>query len=117
VSRPIRIALWVLLFAGAAAGGAVVAAHTNPFPPGVEDPGQVGTVSPSPTTEAARWTGTGQATTEHRLYVGGSCTTTWRFTLVLHVSGTDMSGLAIARLRRRECDFPETARWCTPFLM
>ena len=34
-----KVLAWTLVFAACAAVGAVVAANTNPFPPGVEDPG------------------------------------------------------------------------------
>jgi hypothetical protein len=37
--RLVKVITWVLVFALCAALGAVVAANTDPFPPGVDDPG------------------------------------------------------------------------------
>ena len=79
---------WVALFAACAGVGAFVAAHTNPFPPGVEDPGVERTPSPTPTPTAtpagAAWSGGAGARTRHDLFVGGSCASDWRMCAAVH---------------------------------
>ena len=92
--RWVKLTLWLGVFGVCAGVGAFVAAHTNPFPPGVEDPGSRPT-TPTPTSGAStsqRWSLAMNSATRHDLHVGGSCRSRW------HTSGRshDPSG----RLRR-----------------
>jgi hypothetical protein len=109
VPRWVKVVIWVGVFGLCAGAGAFVAAHTNPFPPGVEDPGARSTspapTSPSPTNE--RWNLVMESATRHELHVGGSCRSGWRTTGVITVrpDGT-AGGEARAALRGWGCDFP-----------
>jgi len=108
VRRWVKVVIWTVVFAACAGAGAYVAAHTNPFPPGVEDPGARPT-TPPPTSEAPsneRWTLGMFSATKHDLHVGGSCRSTWRTSgiLVIRPDG-DVGGSASARLRSAGCDF------------
>ncbi len=82
--RWIKVAAWAAVFLACAGVGAFIAAHTDPFPPGVDRQGEspFPTVSPTPSpTPAPRpvvWAGTLRSVTYHDLYVGGRCTTRWR---------------------------------------
>jgi hypothetical protein len=110
VRRGLKAAIvWTGVFAACAGAGAFVAAHTDPFPPGVEDPGSRPTETPSasPAEAAERWNMVMVSATRHDLHVGGSCTSTWRSTGVVTVGpdGT-VGGRATARLRHWSCDFP-----------
>jgi hypothetical protein len=108
VRRGVKVIVWTLVFAACAGAGAFVAAHTNPFPPGVEDPGARPTTpaptSPSPTNE--RWDVVMSSATRHELHVGGSCRSTWRTTgsIAIRQDGS-VAGTATARLRDWGCDF------------
>ena len=54
--NPLKVVLWMLAFAAAVGAGAFVASRSNPFPPGVEDPGARPTVAPkSPSPTANVW--------------------------------------------------------------
>jgi hypothetical protein len=112
VRRTGKIVAWVALFAACAGVGAFVAAHTNPFPPGVEDPGVERTPTPTPTPTATptgpTWTGGARAQTKHDLYVGGSCASNWRLSLRFAVEpGGAVRGTGTARLLGKlRCDFP-----------
>jgi hypothetical protein len=106
----VRIVVWVAVFVACAGVGAFVAAHTNPFPPGVEDPGALH--GPSPTSTQApsgpRWKGGAGATTQHDLFVGGRCASDWRlaFRFTVGSSGA-IDGTGIAHLEGAlRCDFP-----------
>ena len=106
--RWVKVVVWTVVFAACAGAGAFVAAHTNPFPPGVEDPGARPT-TPPPTTSAPaneRWSLVMFSTTRHDLHVGGSCRSTWRTTgsVTIHADGT-VAGSASARVRAWGCDF------------
>jgi hypothetical protein len=74
-----------VVFLGAAATGAVIASRTDPFPPGVADPG-ARPITPnvvSPTSEptdgalAQVWRGRMTASGRHLLHVGGTCAATF----------------------------------------
>jgi hypothetical protein len=109
VPRPIRIALLAFVLAGAAGAGAYVAAHTDPFPPGVEDPGARPDVGPSPGVEPVeRWRLSLRSRSAHRYRVGGSCRTAWRATVALDVDAAgSVRGDGRATLVADEvCDFP-----------
>jgi hypothetical protein len=105
----VKVAAWVGMFAVCAGAGAYVAAHTNPFPPGVEDPGSrsIAPTSASPAV-VQRWTGTMRSRTEHVFHVGGSCVTWWRTGFSFDVRGDTVQGAGVARLLGDvRCDFPE----------
>ncbi len=78
--RGIKVAAWAAVFLACAGVGAFIAAHTDPFPPGVDRPGaspvatRDASSSPSPA-PAVRGCGSVQSVTYHDLYVGGRCTT------------------------------------------
>jgi hypothetical protein len=111
--RGLKVVAWVTTFAAAATLGAVVAAHSNPFPPGVEDPGvpsiPTETPSASPTVAASQaWALSFRSDTAHELFVGGSCTTHWRGHVVFtvdqqeHMHGTGQ----VEIVGSLACDFP-----------
>jgi hypothetical protein len=110
VRRGRRIVAWVVVFAACAGLGAFVASRTNPFPPGVEDPGAQHLPSPSPSvvSDARHWSGGGAAASYHLLYVGGRCTSRWRLVLRFTVDDHNrVDGTGTATLRGRlHCDFP-----------
>jgi hypothetical protein len=109
VRRGLKVILWTGVFAACAGTGAYVAAHTNPFPPGVEDPGARPTETPptSPAAMAQRWNLVMFNATRHDLHVGGSCRSMWRTTGVVTVRPDGSArGHATARLRHWGCDFP-----------
>jgi hypothetical protein len=90
VRRILKVVVWVIVFAACAAVGAVVAANTNPFPPGVEDPGARPRPSAAPTDEppaVGAWLVRIDARTYHDLLVGGRCAATWR--IVVGVTAGD----------------------------
>ncbi|MBI3648351.1 MAG: hypothetical protein HY240_06350 [Actinobacteria bacterium] len=109
-----KVAVWVLVFAGAAGVGAFIAAHSNPFPPDVGASPSVVPLTPgpagSPGNAAAIWKGSIESSTAHLLYVGGRCETDWRGTLVVRI---DPNGVADGRATVRRvgplrCDFSTT---------
>lgn len=107
--RGVKVVVWTGVFAACAGAGAFVAAHTNPFPPGVEDPGARPT-TPVPTTTAPqseRWNLVMHSATRHDLHVGGSCRSGWRTTgrVTIDPEGI-VSGTVSAHLRGWSCDFP-----------
>jgi hypothetical protein len=111
--RALRIVLWVALFAACAGVGAFIASRSNPFPPGVQDPGArsfTPSTTPTSTPEPAGvlWSGHMLAGTSHHLFVGGSCSTAWRIELDFHVSDLGrVRGTGVARLQGHlRCDFP-----------
>jgi hypothetical protein len=109
VPRWVKVVIWIGVFSLCAGAGAFVAAHTNPFPPGVEDPGARPT-SPAPTSPAAtneRWNLVMESATRHELHVGGSCRSGWRTTgfITVRPDGT-AGGEAHAALGGWGCDFP-----------
>jgi hypothetical protein len=109
VRRWVKVIVWTGVFTACAGAGAYVAAHTNPFPPGVEDPGARPTTPPptSPAPSEQRWTLVMLNATRHELHVGGACRSTWRTTgsVTIRRDGS-AGGRAKARLRRWGCDFP-----------
>jgi hypothetical protein len=101
--RALKVVLWVLVFAAAIAAGAYQASKSNPFPPGVEDPGARPTQTPrhaSPSSPAATTARLQmQITSTHVLHVGGSCQSHWRVagTMAIEASGR-ANGQATATL-------------------
>lgn len=112
---PLKVAAWAAVFLGSAGIGALIAANTDPFPPGVDRPGAPPTGSvltplptPTPVVRLVRWTGTLSSSTEHRLYYGGTCATRWTGNLRFTVNGTGwVRGAGAARLvGGAACTFP-----------
>ena len=110
--RSLRIVAWVVAFAACAGVGAFIASRSNPFPPGVEDPGARPIRSPSVTASpippgAQRWWGTVRARTYHDLFVGGRCRTDWFIPIRFSVDeGGAISGTGTAKLQGGlRCDF------------
>lgn len=107
-----KIAAWTLVFAACAAAGAVVAANTNPFPPGVEDPGarpgpeQTDGPISSPEPGDA-WLVRVDTRTFHDLFVGGRCAANWRIDVGIAVADgpIDSAGAAMVKSDLR-CDEP-----------
>jgi hypothetical protein len=110
--RWIKVAVWTAVFLTCGGAGAYYAAHSNPFPPGVDragvSPFPTDTPSPSPTPVPEVWTGTFRSTSYHQLYVGGRCTTRWQGTFHFTVSDTGkLTGQGHAHiLGKLVCDFP-----------
>ena len=108
--RAVKVVVWVVVFAACVVTGAVVAAHTNPFPPGVEDPGArpTATAPSSPESRGERFTGLATARTFHNLFVGGRCATAWLITLRFEVDEAEhIDGTGVARLRGDlRCEIP-----------
>jgi hypothetical protein len=108
--RPVKVTVWITVLAACAGAGAFVAAHTDPFPPGVEDPGAVsGTPSPSVSPEppmVLRLTVT--AATRHELHVGGACSSDWRVAVRIRVrEDASVANVGPARLvGEATCPFP-----------
>lgn len=110
--KAVKIILWVVVFAAAVAAGAFMASRSDPFPPGVEDPGARPTTPtptrtpPSPTIWALEMT----SATAHHLHVGGSCRSDWRIrgTITIQPNGR-AAGQGSAELGQpATCDFPQS---------
>ena len=105
--KPLRIVVWVTVFAACAGVGAFVASRSNPFPPGVEDPG----AHPTPTQPAPPpWTLTMRVNTRHTLHEGGACRSDWNVSgaIEIQADGT-ASGTADATLAApASCDFAQS---------
>jgi hypothetical protein len=111
VRRALKVVVWLGVFAACAGAGALVASRTDPFPPGVEDPGAASTVSPaarSPEPEPANWSVEMTSRTRHEFHVGGACRTNWLIAgPILVSSGGTAGGHVVARLQGdADCDFP-----------
>lgn len=114
--RGVKVAAWAAVFLACAGVGAYIAAHTDPFPPGVDRPGEspIPTATPTPTPssspspEPVAWVGSLRSFTYHDLYVGGRCTTRWRGTVRFTVDATGrIAGTGAVRLNGKlDCDFP-----------
>jgi hypothetical protein len=105
VRRSLKIAAWIAAFAACAGVGAFIASRTDPFPPGVEDPGARPT-PPAPTATrspvppgAERWWGTVRGRTYHDLFVGGRCRTDWVIPITFSIDEDGaISGTGTAKL-------------------
>jgi hypothetical protein len=108
--RWVKVAAWAAVFLTCAGVGAYIAAHSNPFPPGVDRPGASPTESPTASASPAPvvWAGTIRSSTYHELYVGGRCTTAWHGRLRFTVDADGgVRGTGSARLSGDlHCDFP-----------
>jgi hypothetical protein len=110
--RALKVLLWTGVFAGAAAIGALVAAHSNPFPPDVSAT-RTSQASPSgpstsPQQQPQVWRGSIDSSTYHELYVGGRCETDWRGRVRLTVfdDGSVRGEGVVRRVGELRCDFP-----------
>ena len=106
--RTVKVVLWVAVFAACFGIGAYVAAHTNPFPPGV-DPGvpPEPSATPSEASVEGTWTVQIEVRTYHDLYVGGRCAANWRAGIALDPVETAISGSGPAMLTGElRCDEP-----------
>ncbi|MGZ4154708.1 MAG: hypothetical protein ACXVQ0_09525 [Actinomycetota bacterium] len=112
--RWIKVAVWAAVFLTCAGAGAYYAAHSNPFPPGVDRSGVspfptvTPTATPTPAPVPERWSGQVRSFSYHQLYVGGRCTTRWRGGLHFTVSDVGkVSGTGRIHLSGGlQCDFP-----------
>lgn len=114
--RGVKVVAWAAVFLACAGVGAYIAAHTDPFPPGVDRPGgspfptgtPTATPSSSPSPVSVEWVGSLRGFTYHDLYVGGRCTTRWHGNLRFTVDAAGrISGTGTARLYGKlVCDFP-----------
>ena len=109
--RGIKVAAWAAVFLACAGVGAYIAAHSDPFPPGVDRPtGSSGPATPSPSSspQPVVWAGSMKSVTYHELYVGGRCTTRWGGTLRFTANdqgATEGTG-RMRLLGKLRCDFP-----------
>lgn len=109
--KALKIVLWIAVFAAAAGAGAFMASRSDPFPPGVEDPGARPTPLPTHTGPTPTiWSFTMDSDTRHALHVGGSCRSGWRTTGTVTVQPNGRAaGDANAVLRAKvTCDFPQS---------
>jgi hypothetical protein len=115
--RFVRPAVWAAVFLACAGAGAFLAAHTDPFPPGVDRPTGTGLTgpsrptgpTPSPDPVEQHWTGAMPLSARHDLYVGGSCRSRWRTELRLAIAedGT-VGGVGVGvPVGEAACDFTE----------
>ncbi|HET6790244.1 MAG TPA: hypothetical protein VFI35_01500 [Actinomycetota bacterium] len=105
----VRVLLWGVILLACAGVGAFIGSRSNPFPPGVPDPGAQPSDGPSPSPpELDEWPITMVSRTTHTFRVGGSCTSAWRVKGTLRIFVTDrITGRGVARLQRGAgCDFP-----------
>lgn len=103
-----KVLLWAGILLACAGVGAFIASRSNPFPPGVPDPGVVPSESPSPSVQPAVWSLAMTSRTTHAYRVGGSCTSDWRVRVRIRVTSDDtVRGRGIAKLLPgASCDFP-----------
>jgi hypothetical protein len=113
----VRTLMWVGILLACAGVGAFIASRSNPFPPGVEDPGARPSTGPSPTVgKATRWRMAMVSRTTHTYRVGGSCSSQWRMRTSIRMAETGrVAGVGVAHLLPgARCDFPtaqvQTAR-------
>jgi hypothetical protein len=111
VPKPLKIVIWVAVFAVCAGVGAFVASRSNPFPPGVEDPGAHFTPTPTPTQPVpTSWTLTMRVNTQHTLHEGGACRSDWTTTGTIEIQPNGKAaGAADAKLASpASCDFAQS---------
>jgi hypothetical protein len=111
VPKPVKVVIWVVLFAACAGVGAFVASRSNPFPPGVEDPGARSTPPPTSTAPTpTSWTLRMRVNTQHTLHEGGSCRSDWKVSGTIEIQPDGKtSGAADAKLAApAACDFAQS---------
>jgi hypothetical protein len=106
--RLVKVTVWVLVFALCATVGAVVAANTDPFSPGVDDPGVRPSVGDTPAEDpGGSWLVRIDARTYHDLFVGGRCAASWRIDVGIAATDGPIDGAGVASLRGElRCDEP-----------
>lgn len=102
--RLVKILAWTLVFVACAGVGAFVAAHTNPFPPGVEDPGARPGAEPTdppstPYPGGGSWLARIDARTYHDLFVGGRCAASWRVDVGIATADGPIDGAGAATIK------------------
>ncbi len=110
--RGVKVAAWAAVFLACAGVGAYIAAHSDPFPPGVDRPSGSSSpatlASPSTSPQPVVWAGNVKSVTYHELYVGGRCTTRWRG--ILRFTANDQGEIdgtgQMRLLGTLRCDFP-----------
>jgi len=113
VPRWLKVVVWVTVFAAFAGAGAFAASQTDPFPPGVEDPGArdgslaPATASPSPATIERWWIGV-RGSAVHTFRVGGTCRSSWRGSarVRLDADGITADAAPLELAGEGSCDFP-----------
>jgi hypothetical protein len=105
------VLLWVVILLACAGVGAFIGSRSNPFPPGVPDPGAAPSEGPSPSSPPPALVDrsiTMVSRTTHTYHVGGSCTSAWRVEGRIRISASGrVSGRGVARLQPgARCDFP-----------
>jgi hypothetical protein len=111
VPKPLKVVIWVVVFAACAGVGAFVASRSNPFPPGVEDPGAHQTLTPTPTQPApTAWDLTMHVDSQHTLHEGGACRSDWDVSGTIEIQPNGKaSGVADAKLAGpASCDFAQS---------
>ena len=112
--KAVKVMLWVLAFAAAIAAGAYQASRSDPFPPGVEDPGARASEAPKRATPSSPQRSTARLrmriTSEHVLHVGGSCESRWLVEGTVSIGSSGRAtGQGRARLREpARCDFHQS---------
>ena len=109
--RWLKVVTWIVVFAACAGAGAYVAAHTDPFPPGVDDPGARATPASTDPTSAAvsdeRWRITVRGSSTHAFRVGGTCSSSWSGSARFPMTEDGIVGDASLVLTGSgSCDFP-----------
>jgi hypothetical protein len=111
VPKALKVLIWFAVFAACVAAGAVTASRTDPFPPGVEDPGARHTPSPTHASPGPDvWGLSMDVAARHTLHVGGSCRSVWHITgsIAIQPNGR-AAGDANAELAGpATCDFPQS---------
>ena len=105
----LKVLMWAGILLVCAGVGALLASRSNPFPPGVPDPGAVPSESPSPTPVEVEVRSLRLVSrTAHTYHVGGSCTSDWEMDSAVRISPAGrVRGGGVARLRPgNACDFP-----------
>jgi hypothetical protein len=99
----------VVILLACAGVGAFIGSRSNPFPPGVSEPGVRPDDSPSPSPpELVEWSVTMVSQTTHTFHVGGSCRSAWRLEGRLRIPASErITGRGVALLQPGAgCDFP-----------
>ena len=110
--KAVKIILWVVVFAAAVGAGAYMASRSDPFPPGVEDPGARPTTPPPTSTAPSppEWALEMTSATAHHLHVGGSCRSDWRVTgtITIKPKGSAAGQGSAVLARPATCDFAQS---------
>jgi hypothetical protein len=105
----LKVLMWAGILLLCAGVGAFVASRSNPFPPGVPDPGAVPSGSPSATPVEVEVRSLRLVSrTSHTYHVGGSCTSDWEMDTAVRIAPSGrVRGRGVASVRPgNACDFP-----------